>query len=171
MAQLHDIADGAIVSTGQFEYIADLQEYAYEKPYYFSGPIPEEQEHLRSNIKYVRHNVSLRDLRGREQDLKLEQHGFEFPRLPTKLSLTIEENCMDESHAYMEEVAQWLKERLAAEMVLCYAYRVSIIPNPGRALLTISVSKSRTVRPLGRWRPSSGIHREARQCSWESTHR
>lgn len=97
--------------------------YDTEKPYYFSGALEEDQIHLRTNLDYdIHHGINVRDLRGSESLLTLEKHGFELFEHEPKVNLI----DPDEEHvkSYLEDLAKTVRDRLNAEDVLAYSYRV-----------------------------------------------
>lgn len=125
MATVQQIAAKAPVTLAEFDYIADLDKYEHEKPYYYSGPLHCDQEQMRSNIEHDRRgSIQVRDLRGLEDQLSLERHGFEIQQLPSNVGLTFDDEVEDRIQDYMLETSDWLKQRFQAECVLCYAYRV-----------------------------------------------
>jgi hypothetical protein len=99
------------------------EKYESIKPYFFSGPLPPDQETLRTNLEYTRRDdVSMLDLRGLEHVLDIQQHGFQFLKRPTAISTEKSEDEFIKS--YMEETTLILKDQLNADIVLCYDYRV-----------------------------------------------
>ncbi|KAG7287563.1 hypothetical protein NEMBOFW57_007075 [Staphylotrichum longicolle] len=106
-------------------FLEDLPEYDETKPYYFSGPLPEEQEELRTNIRYQTLNrIPLLNLRGQEHKLDVEKHGFEIIKVPESiLRLDVRGAGRGE---YMEKMAGAVKRRLNATFVVCYNYKVSV---------------------------------------------
>jgi hypothetical protein len=105
-------------------FLEELPEYATIKPYYFSGPLPEDQEQFRTNICYrTLDHIPIVNLRGQEQRLNVEKHGFQIVKVPAAvLGLDVKGAGRGE---YMEEMAEVVKQRLKATFVLCYNYKVS----------------------------------------------
>lgn len=109
---------------GGFSYIADLPKWNEDKPYYISGPLPADQEHLRTNLEYAAHTPTLYNLRGHEKHLKMERDGFELVYYPPEVRLSLDANAEDRTSEYLEATTSWLEKRFEAEKVLCYAFRV-----------------------------------------------
>ena len=119
-----ELARGGTVTNCSFDFLKRSKLYDTEKPYYFSGALEPEQEKQRSNLEYTTHNdIELIDLRGRERQLRLETHGFELLRHNPEANL--HEPTDDDLEGYLEEIAAVVKERLSAELVLAYNFRVS----------------------------------------------
>jgi hypothetical protein len=116
------------VTLAEFSYIQKSPHHNLEKPYYYSGPLPGDQGHLRTNIGFITHGkIPAYDLRGYEGLTSLDRHGFEFRVVPTTTSISEPVDREDKiAEEYMEEVAAWLKKEMQAELVLCYNCRVSL---------------------------------------------
>lgn len=136
------------VTLADFSYIQKSHLYDVEKPYYYSGPLPEDQEHLRTNIGFTTHtDIPTYDIRGREGMTNLDTHGFEFRVVPTATNISEPVVREDEiAGAYMEEVAAWLKDKTAAELVLCYNCRVRYANHTAVRSLTLLVQLFSFVR-------------------------
>jgi hypothetical protein len=123
---LADLAKDSPVITCSFDYLEKSARYDSEKPYYFSGPLDSDQEPARTNLAYTTHdNIQVRDLRGKEQKLKLEAHGFQLIAHTPKTDLTDPDER--EVQNYLEEISSFIKDELNAELVLAYSYRVSVL--------------------------------------------
>lgn len=109
---------------GGFSYIADVPKWNEEKAYYISGPLPEESEHMRTNLEYEPHDPTIYNLRGHEKDLKMERDGFELVHYPPEVRLSLDDGVEDRTEEYLEATTAWLEKRFKAEKVLCYAFRV-----------------------------------------------
>ncbi|KAF1954825.1 hypothetical protein CC80DRAFT_475553 [Byssothecium circinans] len=108
--------------TTQISFICDDPKYEEEKPYYYSGELPPDKEQLRTNLQYDRHdNVKVYNVRGHENDIKLVEDGFEFVHFTPSADVAGTKDAA--ASAYMEELAQMLKEKFSAELVLCYTCR------------------------------------------------
>lgn len=121
--------DGSLAT---FQYLEKSPKWDLEKPYYISGPLPPEQIQLRANLTFSYHAARVEDLRdsshltGVKDSVTFESHGFELRAWKSPVSLTMNEEAEDCTEKYMAEVAQWLKTRFAAELVVSYAYRVCL---------------------------------------------
>ncbi|RWA10870.1 hypothetical protein EKO27_g4235 [Xylaria grammica] len=103
-------------------FLRDLDEYESQKPYYISGPLPNDLADYRSNIQYdLVNGVFISNLRGHEKKLSLEKHGFQIIEVSEAIgSLDVQGQ---ERNEYIEKMADLLKERLHADLVLCYNYK------------------------------------------------
>ena len=117
-------SENLAVIQGGFSYIADSPKWNDEKPYYISGALSKEQEHMRTNLEYAAHTLALRNLRGHEHNLKMERNGFELVKYPPEVILSLDTEDEDRTQDYLEATALWLERRFQAEKVLCYAFRV-----------------------------------------------
>lgn len=128
MSSRNPLSPNLLATPCEFSYIKISDHHSVEKPYYYSGPLPPDQEEPRTNTEFASHgNITAYNIRGHEHEASLDQHGFEFRVVPTKVNISQpvdrEEKFGEE---YMEEVSAWLKNELQAELVLCYNCRVMI---------------------------------------------
>ena len=71
------LAVGRPATLCSFDYLSRDERYDKEKPYYFSGPLTEDQEPARSNLTYTTHDgIKVGDIRGLEHRLSLDVHGL-----------------------------------------------------------------------------------------------
>ena len=123
-SMLAKLAEGQRVTVCSFDYLARDQLYSKEKPYYFSGPLDEDQEYARSNLAYTTHDgIKLHNIRGLEQALSLDIHGFELLKYTPQASLVNPDE--EQIHGYLAETSGFLKKALNAEAVITYNYRAS----------------------------------------------
>jgi len=117
----------------------DAAEYQEVEPYHYSGPLDQNQNHLRNNIRLAVHSgIKVRDLRGFESQLHLESHGFEFNRHHTQVQLRFEDE--DLLGAYIDETVAFLNTRLSPEHLVCCDHRVSLCFELASALVkTLSI--------------------------------
>jgi hypothetical protein len=109
---------------GSFLYLKDALEYQDTKPYYYTGPLPEDQEDMRTNLQYeYRGNIDFHDMRGSEASFTLDKHGFEITKFPLTRG---SDNALPLDN-YMEFVAAYMKEHMKAEFAVSYNYKVSRI--------------------------------------------
>ena len=108
---------------GTFYYLKDIPKYKSQKPYYYASELLPEQEKFRSNIERAPYAGTITDVRGCEDLISLDFHGFTVSKLPSQVSNT---NLKDEQacEKFLLAVAEWMKEFMDAELVLCYEYRV-----------------------------------------------
>ena len=124
-SSLADLANDSPVLTCSFDYLEKTDRYQYQKPYYFSGPLNPEEEQSRTT--YTNHDgIEIRDIRAQAHDLDLERHGFQLLAHTAKNDLT--DPGEEEVKDYLEEISSFIKNRLSAELVLVYNYRVGF-PN------------------------------------------
>jgi len=124
------------ITRGSFLYLLDAPEYQHDKPYYYTGPLPEGQEHLRTNLQYEKHeNIEFHDMRGNEAFFTLDRHGFEMTKFPPLSRGS--DNALP-LNDYMEFVAGYMKEHMKAEFAVSYNYKVSHVFNSGCLLTALS---------------------------------
>jgi len=70
------------------------------------------------------HDIPIQDLRGQEDKLNLQTHGFEYLKTSPKSSIHPFED--DHVSSYLEEVTELVKRELKADAVICYDYRVRL---------------------------------------------
>ena len=123
MAQISELLKGQPVTQCAFSYLADIEKYHSEKPYVYSGPLPPGAERLRTNIETsVYKNLTATDIRGHEDRLSLDQHGFKIRRLSqTQDELDVSKNNPEQ---YMQGLAAMMKQDPDCELALCYNCRV-----------------------------------------------
>lgn len=103
------------------EFISVEEECRKQKPYYYSGTLQPHQDHLRTNISFSPATVTLRDLRGFEDKLRLGVNGVQFIPSPADLSFDADANSLQ---SYLRRVADTIKNLTGAERCICYDYRV-----------------------------------------------
>jgi hypothetical protein len=117
--------------TTQVEYLANLEIYRQEKPYYiFYAEDDDEPKSIPpTNLQFELHeNILVRDVRGREDQCSLDTTGFEIIRHRCKAKLPIE--TAEDIEAYKHEIEELLKAKLNALHVYCYEARVRISRSP-----------------------------------------
>lgn len=115
------------VTYGRIAFL-DGEGYDKEKPYTIAGPLPHDQEPIRTNLRCSPREVPIRDLRGFESHLSIEKTGFEIVNLPAKADLdTVNEKSVEE---YLLQITGWVEQRLNAHHVVCYAYKVKSPSQP-----------------------------------------
>lgn len=106
-----------------FYCIKRSKKYEKQKPYFFSGSLPPDEEMHRSNLEYEScPNVLLRDIRGYEDHLDIDRHGFQF--IDRRLLSFMDCNTEEHVQEYMLGISEFAKSRFAAELVVCYDYNV-----------------------------------------------
>lgn len=125
-----------------FEYIADLNLYEHEKPYYLNcssaKTMPEGKQ---TNIETIwQHNVAIEDIRGREADLSFDKEGFQYLKSESKLGTRFDD---DEVKRDLEELTVMIREEMRAEKALCYDFRVRAPTASQRVMLNISIRCAR----------------------------
>jgi hypothetical protein len=110
---------------GSLLYLKDVPEYEDAKPYYYTGPLPEGKEHMRTNLQYEKHdNINFHDMRGNEGSFTLDRHGIEMTRFPPLLRGS--DNALP-LNDYMEYVATFIKEHMQAALAISYNYKVGVL--------------------------------------------
>lgn len=111
-----------------FVYIANASKWESEKPYYISGPLAPQQEHLRTNLEYERDEQTVYDLREIKTNTPtIENDGFELVSYNCPVSVSLDTGEKDQTADYLVATSEWLQNRFGADRVLCYAYRVCTI--------------------------------------------
>jgi hypothetical protein len=105
-----------------FSYIK-ADEYESEKPYYYSAPLPAEEEHLRTNLKYSTvDDITVVDVRDVRDQISLDKQGFEYFDAPANLTYAaLAEKGLE---VYLKDATSFLRFRLNAQLILVYDYRV-----------------------------------------------
>lgn len=126
---LTQLTVGRPVTLCSFDYLSRAKIYDTEKPYYFSGPLEKDQEQFRSNLVYTTYDsIKLRDIRGSEEHLSLDEHGFQLIKHTPSVSLDKPDD--EQIQSYLSETSTLLKVFLEADVVVTYNYRVSIPLRP-----------------------------------------
>jgi len=107
------------------DYLANLDLYKTVKPYWCFLPPREgfdpDKERV-DNLEFeARRGITIRDIRGAKDKIKLEKHGFEVLSHATKIS---EFASVQAVEAYKSETEQLLRETLGAIHVKCYDLRL-----------------------------------------------
>lgn len=110
---------------GSFAYLKPLDRYQHEKPYFYSGPLAPEEEAQRTNLAYDEHTMVVKDIRGHEQELDVEKHGFAFVSHHSGIDLS--SRSEEGTHAYINETCSLMQDILDAERVICYDFRVRLM--------------------------------------------
>ncbi|KAL6837240.1 hypothetical protein V8C40DRAFT_260264 [Trichoderma camerunense] len=102
------------------EYIADLDLYKLEKPYFLTQ-IPGFEAEESTNLKYsTKDGITLSDCRGHESEFTLDTHSFSFDRVP--LSVDYDKTTQADTK-YMRDMVEYAQERFQADRVICYDIR------------------------------------------------
>lgn len=121
------VPDLPVVKTS-LRFIRIEERHKIEKPFYFSGTLGREEEHLRSNYELeANDDISSFDLRNHEYLLKLEDNGFELQALPFDFNTHTLKGSTEGVDGYISALSEWATQRFDAEAVLCYDYRVRLL--------------------------------------------
>ncbi|KAL8882646.1 MAG: hypothetical protein Q9198_000394 [Flavoplaca austrocitrina] len=95
-----------------FEYIQWQPLYLEEKPYEIFMQIPEDLPHIRrTNLVFGRvHEQLVEDVRGREEQYRLNEHGFQVLRAPTSFADFASKEAVED--VYLPECIQLLKDNV-----------------------------------------------------------
>jgi hypothetical protein len=113
-------------------FLKRLQTYETIQPYELIG-FPDIPEADRSNCVFeTRYDIDVQNVRGHESLFTLSEHGFCFAKhsskcLPTTVADRFDLTGNMPPVAYIEETANFVKEKLNAENVICFDWRVSKI--------------------------------------------
>ena len=95
--------------------------YNYEKPYLLIFDPPE--GFPKTNIKLEKHtDLELRDIRGYEDQLSLEVHGFQIVKISSKLSYDDFNNEELVRDVYLREVADEVRKVFGADRVQIFEH-------------------------------------------------
>lgn len=107
------------ITKAAITYLDDLDLYREEKPYHVSGELNDNDEPLRSNLHWkVYQGISFYDIRGHEKKLSLDENGFCFLDLHTKLPGSWENEVEVQRH--LLNVIDLVRKELKADHVICY---------------------------------------------------
>ncbi|KAH8883018.1 hypothetical protein GQ53DRAFT_433381 [Thozetella sp. PMI_491] len=100
-----------------FNYLAPLDLYRREQLYKIQVPCFDGAE--KSNLVSISRPVTIYDVSGYEDHFKLTESGFEFMKCPIRIHEWTEELVETD---YLPRLADWLRDTLACETILVYAY-------------------------------------------------
>lgn len=115
---LQALTRAQIKTKATLDYLKDLDRYRSEKPYTLALDIQLEDEKLRTNLEYELRTVELYNLRGFEDDVSLELHGFELKTIPPHMMEKYFHNTKEDSD--LEGVIQLFKEKFQTNNVFVY---------------------------------------------------
>jgi hypothetical protein len=107
------------IQVDSFKYLAPLDIYKTEKPFF--SQLPCGTQLPRTNLVESNHSVEIHDICGKESLFKLDEAGFQFMQVPTRISEWTDESVQAE---YLPELSAWLKEYFSCEEVFIYNYNV-----------------------------------------------
>jgi hypothetical protein len=99
------------IQVDSFKYLAPLDIYKTVKPFF--SQLPCGTQLPRTNLVESDHPV--------ESLFKLDEAGFQFMQVPTRISKWTDESVQAE---YLPELSAWLKEYFSCEEVFIYNYNV-----------------------------------------------
>lgn len=118
---LADEAETLPVTYGVLDFI-EKTPFRQTKPYTIAGPLPAAYEGQRTNLVTSPRSIALRDVRGHEGLVDINEHGVEIVKLVPRTPLdTI---CDESAQEYLVHLAGWVQQRLGATHCFCYAYKV-----------------------------------------------
>ena len=121
------IAQGILDVSTSLQYLKNLPLYQTQKPFQVYTHIQDVPESEKTNLEFEEHNnVLIRDVRGKEDQFDLDECGFQYIKHATHVDLS--DVTKDVADAYLEEIKQLLLEKLKADRVFCYDFRVSYTP-------------------------------------------
>ena len=109
--------------TTTMNFMERLALYDEEKPFLLTFEPPE--DFPRTNVKLGKHNLTITDIRGLENDFSIEKNGFSV--MPIASRLLYDDFNDDESikKVYLKELANHVKELLGASKVQVFEHIVS----------------------------------------------
>lgn len=115
-------------------YLADLELFKHEKPFFSNIPfydIPGSRQH---NIETVGHdNISITDIRGHENEYKLDKQGFEIRHLPTVPDEELFKNEEWIKSSYYPVIEDFVRQELSAKQIFIFDHTASA--DTGRILM------------------------------------
>lgn len=111
--------------SGSIHYLSRLPLYATEKPYTIRYTLPSDSPISRTNAVHEELSTPVTDIRGRESEFSLAQHGFCVAKHDSGMSygdFEIDDKVMG---VYLPGVARKLREALGARHVQIYEHTVS----------------------------------------------
>ncbi len=107
-----------------FSYLADIERYRVERPYATEFKVDLESEEHRTDVEFKPKILPLTNIKGIEQKISIEEHGFEVLQVP---QLVVEMYfSKNEQHENMDGVAKLTKERFNTDHVFCHTHRVGV---------------------------------------------
>ncbi|KAF2177442.1 hypothetical protein K469DRAFT_807586 [Zopfia rhizophila CBS 207.26] len=122
------------VTPNEFNYLAGLETYRREKPYYSRLPLVNGLK--RTNVIGQSYgDVKIFDVTGSEHAFQLEQSSFEYVKVPVH---TKEWSDVFVREEYLPSMVEWLRIRFDCKKVHIYAYNVTASTHKnGQLLLTL----------------------------------
>ena len=107
------------------EYVRDLPKYETEKPFNLS--FSTYHDGFTTNVEKEETAITVRDVRGQEDQFSLGEHSFRFLKLPTDYPI---DGSEETTFRYLDETRKFLLRELDAEQVICYDIRVGLPFSP-----------------------------------------
>ncbi len=102
-------------------FMKNHERYEEEKAYYVDCPLDPEVEDRRTNLDSQDYEVELTDLRGFNERLSLENHGFKVINDPTLASYDwVSQPSPEQESSYLRKILQLLQMEFETEHVICY---------------------------------------------------
>jgi hypothetical protein len=119
----YDVLDKAVpemrVVNAKLNYLAPLAKYGVEKPYL--SRLPALSKFPRTNIIGQDYDVAIRDVSGNENFFTLDDAGFEFAKMPSRIQSWTDDVVREQ---YIPALTEWLKSYFHCITVHIYAYNV-----------------------------------------------
>ena len=112
------------VQVSQIYYIAPLQLYSEEKPFFLNVPMHRITGARQTNVKHTARNVTFTDIRSHECLFSLHKNGFEISKMTTNLSYEDFANPKVIVTEYFDEVKTVLASATGAELIMPWDYQV-----------------------------------------------
>jgi len=102
-------------TTTALYYLKDKPEYKVEKPFVFNMPMGGIPGAKQMNLEYERRDsVVLIDIRGREEQFKIDQYGFELVKHDTSFTYEDFDDELAIRSIYYQEIEELVKKKLGA---------------------------------------------------------
>ncbi len=107
------------ITVDSFKYLAPLDIYKTEKPFF--SQLPCGTQLPRTNLVERNHQVEIYNISGKESLFELDEAGFQFMQVPTRVLEWTDDSVQAE---YLPEISAWLKEYFSCAEVFIYNYNV-----------------------------------------------
>ena len=133
--------------TSSIKYLKWQQIYEYEKPFHIFIDIPEDAKDQReTNLVYEDREQDFYDIRGRETQFNLDEHGFAYSRVTDNFDEF--NNCEAIELEYLPHVERLIRQNLdEVDEVFLLGFRVLMSNNQtDRETITNSIKKLRSAQ-------------------------
>ena len=109
-----------IQAPGSLCYLKYDPVFEKEKPYFIRFPVDDYAGAKQTNLEFDFYDVTVEDIRGREDQFKLDVHGFELVKFNSSLKHEEFNDFRDNNNIYIREVEEHFKKTLGFDFVEVY---------------------------------------------------